>query len=88
MKRTAFLMALLLVAACDVPDSSTGHSTSTGQSLDLSTPEETNEELDREMDEQQLQLDCFDGNQKSCDDLQKLREIDDVGDIVKEVANS
>ncbi|MES0864721.1 hypothetical protein ABLN87_20405 [Ruegeria sp. SCPT10] len=87
MKKLSVVMALLLIAACDLPDDPSGQSSSTSQGLDLPSPEETNDDLDREMDEQQLQLDCFDGNQKSCDDLQKLREIDDVGDIIKDVAS-
>ena len=87
MKTLTVLAALLLIAACDLPDDPSGQSAHSRPSIDAPEADEISDDLDREMNEQQLQLDCFDGNQKSCDDLQKLREIDAVGDIVKDVAS-
>jgi len=79
-------VTLAFLAACDVPPP---------------TPEEAKQQVQTQQQlqdlqrqgqddlyRQQLELDCFDGDQKACDNQQKLQEIDAAGDALEGVVEA
>lgn len=79
MRKAVLPIALLLVSACDLPPP---------------TPEEEarqqqqEAELDEQQQEFQLNSSCFEGDKKACDELDKLREAEGVGDIIDGIGDS
>ncbi|NVO58560.1 hypothetical protein HW561_22525 [Rhodobacteraceae bacterium B1Z28] len=75
-------IALVLLSACDVAPP-------TPEEAKLQ--EQQQQQVQDDLYRQQLDLDCFSGDQKACESQQKLKEIDAVGDALEgvvEAANS
>lgn len=75
MKLHYFAITLVMLSACDVTPP---------------TPEEQKqqEQQQQELYRQQLDLDCFSGDQKACENQQKLQEIDALGNALEGVAEA
>ncbi|WP_299664949.1 hypothetical protein [uncultured Ruegeria sp.] len=77
---------LVLLAACDVPAPTAEEAKQQEQTQQQL--QELQQQGQDDLYRQQLELECFDGDKKACDNQQKLQEIDAAGDALEGVAEA